>query len=324
MPEHRYQTCEGLLSDWKDIRDNPNAPFIVGKADQASRFMIPQGIYGREHEKKQLYNLFERTRDQRRLQVVFLKGYAGVGKSSIVKETVGLMQQSPQTIFCSGKFDQNKSVPFSAIVQALGDLTKQVLTETASDLAQWRETVHDALNDESAVLLPLIPDVAHILGVPSPDIVPDLEDPMSQEERQKRVLTQFVRVFAQRKTIVMFMDDLQWSSRSDLQLLAGLVQDLTTAASAPATDSASIFLICAYRDNVVGENHPVRTIFENKVLSESIEMPPLTQKDTERLVSDTLHRPLDECHPLSKLIYGRSRGNPFFIERVNFSVQWGG
>jgi hypothetical protein len=318
MPEHRYQTCEGLLSDWKDIQNNPDAPFIVGKADQASRFMIPQGVYGRDAEKQQLYTLFEQARDQRCLQVVFLKGYAGVGKSSLVKEAVGLMQQSPQTIFCSGKFDQNKSVPFSAIVQALEDLTKQVLTETASDLAQWRAAVHDVLNGESAVLLPLIPDVAHILGVDSPDIVPDLEDPISQEERQKRVLTQFFRVFAQRKTIVMFMDDLQWSSRSDLQLLTGLVQDFASAANIPSTDSASMFLICAYRDNVVGDSHSVRTIFENKVISQSIEVLPLSQSDTERLVSDTLHRSLDECQPLSKLIYGRSRGNPFFIERVQF------
>jgi len=324
MPEHRYQTCEGLLSDWKDIQADPDAPFVVGKADQASRFMMPQGIYGREYEKSQLFTLFEQTRKQSCLQVVFIKGYAGVGKSSLVKESVGFMQQSPQTIFCSGKFDQNKSVPFSAIVQALGDLTKQVLTETASDLAQWREAVHEALNGESAVLLPIIPDVAHIFGVNSPDIVPDLEDPVSQEERQKRVLTEFVRVFARRKTIVMFMDDLQWSSRSDLQLLAGLVQDLTSGANVSSTDSASMLLICAYRDNVVGEYHPVRTMFENKVLSESIEIPPLSQRDTERLVSDTLHRSLDECHPLSKLIYGRSRGNPFFIERVQFLGQWDG
>jgi hypothetical protein len=323
MPEHRYQTCEGLLSDWKDIQDNRDAPFMVGKADQASRFMIPQGIYGRDYEKQQLHTIFERTRDQRCLQVVFLKGYAGVGKSSLVKEAVGLMQQSPQTIICSGKFDQNKSVPFSAIVQALGDLTRQILTEAASDLARWRAAVHEALNGESAVLLPLIPDVAHILGVDSPDSVPDLEDPVSQEERQKRVLTQFFKVFAQRKTIVMFMDDLQWSSRSDLQLLAGLVQDFASAANIPSTDSASILLICAYRDNVVGEFHPVQTLFENKVISESIEIQPLSQRDTERLVSDTLHRSLDECQPLSRLIYGRSRGNPFFIERVLDSVQYG-
>ena len=315
MPEHRYQTCEGLLSDWKDIQANPGAAFIVGKADQASRFMIPQGIYGRDKEKQKLYNLFERTRDERCLQVVFLKGYAGVGKSSLVKESVPLMQQSPHTIFCTGKFDRNKSVPFSAIVQALCDLTRQALTGTASELAQWREAVHDALNSESGVLLPLIPDVSHILGVDCPEVVSDLEDPVSQEERQKRVITQFFRVFAQRKTIVMFMDDLQWSSRSDLQLLSGLVQDFAQS-TRNLSESASILLICAYRDNAVGEHHRVRTIFENKVISESIEIQPLSQRDTERLVSDTLHRSSEECQPVSKLIYGRTRGNPFFIERV--------
>jgi hypothetical protein len=316
MPEHRYQTCEGLLSDWKDIQSNPDAPFTAGKADHASRFMIPQGLYGRDDEKQRLYRLFEQTRDEGCSKVVFLKGYAGVGKSALVKESVGMMQ-SPTTIFCQGKFDQNKSVPFSAIVQGLGDLTRQILTESETSLEQWREAIRSAIDGEVAVLLPLIPDVGHIFGVETPSAIPDLVDPMSQEERQKRVLTQFLRVFTQKKTIVMFMDDLQWSSKSDLQLLAGLVQEFApTPTHQHPLSMNSILLICAYRDNIVGPQHPVRTIFEDGVLSDTIEVQPLKQKDTRRLISDALHRSLGDCHQLSKLIYDRCRGNPFFIERV--------
>jgi predicted ATPase len=170
-----------------------------------------------------------------------------------------------------------------------------------------------------AVLLPLIPDVAHIFQIEEPSTIPDLENPISQEERQKRVLTQFLRVFAQRKTIVMFVDDLQWSSKADLQLLAGLVREFapSTAATRPdLTLSSPILLICAYRDNMVGPDHPVRVIFEDKVISDTIEVRPLRLQDTQRLVSDTLHRSIEDCSPLSKIIYGRCRGNPFFTQRV--------
>ena len=322
MPEHRYQTCDGLLSDWKDIQSNPDAPFTAGNADQASRFMIPQGLYGRENEKQRLYQLFEQTRDEGCNKVVFLKGHAGVGKSALVKESIGMMQ-SPHTIFCQGKFDQNKSVPFSAIVQGLGDLTRQILTESAASLEKWRESIRASIEGEAAVLLPLIPDVAHIFAFEASSTIPDLKDPMSQEERQKRVLTQFLRVFAQRKTIVMFIDDLQWASKSDLQLLIGLVQEFApTPARQYLESSNSILLICAYRDNMVGPQHPVRTIFEDKVLSDTIEILPLIQKDTGRLVSETLHRSSQDCRPLSKLIYGRCRGNPFFIKRVVVPLYW--
>lgn len=318
MPEHRYQTCEGLLSDWKDIQANPDAPFTVGKADQASRFMIPQGLYGRDQEKQKLYSIFKRTRDERRPNVVFLKGYAGVGKSALVKEVLGTIK-SPQIIVCQGKFDQNKNIPFSAIVQGLGDLTRQILTEPASNLEKWRADIQRDLDGEIAALLPLIPDAAHLFAVNLSDVIPDLQEPASQEERQKRVLTQFLRVFARRKTVVMFIDDLHWSSKSDLQLLTGLVHEFN---SAPATHRVSfeslspILLICAYRDNVVGANHSVRTVFEDKVVSEEIHIQPLNLDDTEQLIGDTLHRPLEDCQPLSKLIYNRSRGNPFFIDRV--------
>jgi predicted ATPase len=318
MPEHRYQTCEGLLSDWTDIQSNPDQPFTVGRADQASRFMIPQGLYGRDDERKRLYKFYENTRDDRWSRLVFVKGYAGVGKSALVKEFAGMIQ-SPNTIFCQGKFDQNKSVPFFAIVQALSDLTRQILTEPAASLEQWRSAIRTALDDEVGVLLPLIPDVAHVMAMEPPDI-PDLDDPLCQEERQKRVLMQFLGVFAERKTLVVFLDDLQWSSKSDMQLLTGLVNDFarsqTEATSSPSSSLNSTFLICSYRDNVVDSQHHVRTQFEDRVNSETIILKSLTEEDTERIVCDTLNRPSDECKELSQLIFTRTRGNAFFIQRV--------
>jgi predicted ATPase len=319
MPEHRYQTCEGLLSDWKDIQQNPDDWFTAGKADQASRFMIPQGLYGRDAEMEVLRDFYLRTHEEKWSDLVFLKGYAGVGKTALVRELSGMMQ-STRTIFCQGKFDQNQSIPFSAIRQALGSLTRQILAEPATRLAQWRNSILSALNEEIAVLLPLIPDVAHILAVQLPPPLANLEDPTSQVERQKRVLIQFLRVFAERKTLVIFLDDLQWSSQSDLQLLASLVQEfplLQSESHSPFSGSlSSTLLICAYRDSVVGPTHPIHTIFEDRISSHTIHVYPLKQEDAARLVCDTLHRPPEECEELTRILVSRSRGNPFFIQRV--------
>lgn len=322
MPEHRYQSCEGLLSDWKDIQSNPSAPFIAGKADQASRFMIPQGLYGRDPEKARLVAMFEQTHAQPSSKVIFLKGYAGVGKSALVKESVTAMLEHSNTLYCQGKFDQTNRVPFSTIVQALSELTRQILTESAANLETWRQSIRSALEEEVAVLLPVLPDLAHVLGLHNSPSVADLEDPYSQEERQKRVLVNFLRIFAQKKTVVMFMDDLQWSSKSDLQLLAALVQDFSSSlSSAQDTEPpVSMLLICAYRDNVVDSQHHLRTVFENKVECETMELHNLRSADTGRLVSDTLHRSMEDCSQLTKLIYTRCRGNPFFIERVSQSM----
>ena len=318
MPEHRYQSGEGLLSDWIDIQSNPHAPFTAGKADAASRFLIPQDLYGRDKEKAQLLSYFEQVHAQAGSKVVFLKGHAGVGKSVLVRDSVTTMQMSRNTIYCQGKFDQNNRVPFSAIVQALSELTRQILTESDASLKIWREAIRSALEEEVAVLLPVLPDLAHVLGEQDTAAVPDLEDPYSQEERQKRVLVNFLRVFAQKKTIVMFVDDLQWSSKSDLQLLTALVQDFSSSLSMALLDEppVSMLLICAYRDNVVDPYHLIRTILEDKIEHETIQLQNLKLVDTERLVGDTLHRTVEDCSQLSKLIFARCHGNPFFIERV--------
>ena len=318
MPEHRYQSCEGLLSDWKDIQSNPHAPFTAGIADTASRFIFPQGLYGRDEEKAQLISYFEQVHAQPCSKVVFLKGYAGVCKSALIKDCLTTMHMSSDTIYCQGKFDQNNRVPFSAILQALNGLTRQILTESAANLELWRQAIHSALEEEVAVLLPVLPDLAHVLGEQNTMGVPDLEDPYSQEERQKRVLVNFLRIFAQKKTIVMYMDDLQWSSKSDLQLLTALVQDFSSSPSMDLNDEppVSILLICAYRDNVLDPCHLIRSAFEDKIEYETIRLQNLKLADTERLVADTLHRTVEDCSQLSNLIFTRCRGNPFFIERV--------
>jgi AAA ATPase domain/Protein kinase domain len=320
MPEERYQTCEGLLSDWKDIQANPDAEFIVGATDKASRFVIPPSLYGRDAERQQIIRLYDQVRQEQSGKLVFIKGCAGGGKSALVKDVLSTMHY-PQTLVCQGRFEQKKRLPFSAIVQALESLTSQILTQSTSNLEDWRNAIRDALGDELIVLLQLIPDVAHVVGMSIHDEIPSLGNSVTKERRQKRVLMRLLRVFAENKTIVMFIDNLEWALKADLQLLADLVQDFSPSTSGSDPNSSevthSVLLICADRGDATGPLYRMRTLFEDKVLSDSIEINSLNYQDSERLICDTLHCSLDECKDLSQLIYLRTRGNPMFIHRVH-------
>jgi AAA ATPase domain/Protein kinase domain len=324
LPELRYQTCDGLLSDWEDIKSDPYTPFTVGQTDDASTFRIPPGLYGRDSQQKQLYELYEKARDQRLSSVVFVKGDAGIGKTALVREFAGGLHSAPRTIFCQGKFDQHKNVPFSAIVQAFRDLARQLLSESTSSLERWRTAIRDAIEGDVAVLLPLVPDLAHVLGMDSLARLPCLENPICQGARQNLVIMQFLQVIAQRRTLVIFLDDVQWSSKSDGQLLRTLVQGFPRTGAKTGNASSfftldSTLLICAYRDNLVDEQHHIRTDLEDQVRSEaiSIVIEPLMPEHASRFVSDLLNRPSAECKEFTKLLYSRTHGNPFFMQRVS-------
>jgi hypothetical protein len=320
MPENRYQTCEGLLSDWEEIRADPTKALTVGEIDQASQFRLPQTLYGRKSQQMQIRNLFEETHKRRWSKVLFIKGDPGVGKTSLVAEFARGMKSS-NTIFCQGKFEEHKRVPYSAIVEALRGLTGHILTESAARLQQWRRELQDALGDEITILLSIAPDLELVLGIDLPEARPDLEDPIGQEERQKRVLVQFLRVFTKRQTLAIFLDDVHWSCKSDSRLLLGVVREFAqTQAEAESNQPCgilnSVFLVCAYRTSNVDSQHHIRTLFEDRVDSTSISLQPLGKEDAGGIVSDVIHQSIADCSELTDLVYCRTRGNPFYLGRV--------
>ncbi len=77
-----------------------------------------------------------------------------------------------------------------------------------------------------------------------------------------------------------------------------------------------LFILGAYRDNEVSPVHPV-ILTVNEMLKtgatiNTITLPPLTQSHLNQLVADTINCELSLAQPLTKLIYQKTQGNPFF------------
>jgi len=57
-----------------------------GAHDSSDRLLIPEKLYGREHEIDALLAAFDRVVAQGTPELVLVSGYSGVGKSSVVSE----------------------------------------------------------------------------------------------------------------------------------------------------------------------------------------------------------------------------------------------
>ncbi|WP_438038852.1 AAA family ATPase [Sorangium sp. So ce128] len=304
----RYQSALGLRYDLDRCVGRLRASgtieaFPLGQRDVSDRFQVPQRLYGRERELEALLDAFGRVVASGRTELVLVSGYSGIGKSSLVAELRRPIVRE-RGFFLSGKFDQLKrDIPFHAFIQAFRALSQEILCASEEQADRWRRRLRESLGQDGGLLADLLPELALLLGPQPP--VPELP-PAEAQRRLHAMLLRFVAACAQKEhPVALFLDDLQWADAASLQLL----EQLATRA-----DAAHLLLIGAYRDNEVGPTHPLRlTLAEAQkhgVPVDDIALAPLSAPHVGALVAEAVHAP---AGPLSRLVYEKTGGNPFFV-----------
>jgi len=332
-PEQRYKSAIGLKKDLEKClvmckTQHAMVDFQLGSDDRSDRFQIPQILYGREAEVKLMMDCFEQAA-LGRAKLLNIAGYSGVGKSALVHE-VHQSIAAHRGLFIAGKFDQfQRTLPYSALKQALKSWLFYALSQNESDLQAMRQNLNQELGVNARVLLDFMVEFIPLLGdLPE---VPVLEA-KENLNRFNIVFQKFIKLICQHRPLVLFIDDLQWADHGTLNLLPLLLEE----------GRSRILVITAYRDNEVDQHHPAiqalneiseqdrdKDLLIQKV--SSIQLQALNLKHTQQLLVDALHRPLKELRPLAELLQFKTAGNPFFINEflktlyheglINFNLQ---
>jgi len=310
--EDRYQTATGLLADLEHCQNQMSSAgtisnFIPGQLDALSQLSIPQKLYGRETQIAELLEVFDRV-SKGSGEIVLIGGYSGIGKSVLVHEIVRNITQQ-RGYFISGKFDQFKrNVPYACFTQAMGNFVQQILMESPTQLAAWRQTLLNALQKNAQIAIDAIPELELILGEQ-----PDWPE-LSAIESQKRfclVMQQFVQAIATvEHPLVMFLDDCQWIDAATVNLYQQNCLEKTPY----------FLLILACRDNEVSPTHPFmlanEAIRATGIPIANIELKPLAISDITRLVADSLNCSPLKAASLAELLLEKTHGNPFFLKQL--------
>jgi len=229
--EEGYQSAQGLKFDLEHClhqyqRQNTIDPFILGQRDRPSHLLLSQKLYGRESQRQTLLNLFAQIQ-QGNSAVVLVSGYAGSGKTFIVKELHQPILKA-RGFYLSGKFDQlKKDTPYSAIIEAFQNLIRQLLTTSQEELKYWQHKLQTAFGNDGQIIINLIPELELLIGK---------QPPVSSPEGKEltnifyRVFQQFVSVFCQPEhPLVLFLDDLQWADFASIQLMQSLLTNCVSS-----------------------------------------------------------------------------------------------
>ncbi|MEW9899935.1 diguanylate cyclase [Chitinivorax sp. PXF-14] len=320
-PDDRYQSSHGLMHDlqhcltqWQTQRRIE--PFTLAAADVPERFCVSHKLYGREAECTAILAAFERT-SRGRAELLLVSGYSGIGKTSLVN----LLHKpvvARRGYFIRGKCDQyRRNQPYAGLIQAFQPLISTLTSEGGARLAYWQQRLARALGDHAAAVTAILPSLAQIIGEPAP------LQPLPAAELENRFHIAFRHLIdalaSREQPLLLFLDDLQWADQSTLKLVQQLVAD---------DHERSLLIVGAYRDNEVGDGHPLRAaitaIGQVQGVLHQLRLDNLRLEHVEQLIADTLRDTPAHVAPLAALCMEKTQGNPFFLNQFLLALHDGG
>jgi len=248
-------------------------------------------LVGRELEKSLLVGTFERAAQQRSCQLVTIVGEPGAGKSRLCMELFGYLEDRPGLT----RWRQGRCLPYGDGIAfwALGEIVKAECGILDTDSPEEAEAkLERALPRDEPDLLWLKARLAPLVGVPG--------EPAAQEETFT-AWRRFCERLAATGPAVLVFEDLHWADEALLAFLEHL---------ADWAEGVPLLLLCTARPELYEQHLGFGANARN---AQRINLPPLTDEETARLVASLLERSLLSAETQQALLE-RAGGNPLYAE----------
>ena len=310
IPEERYQSAFGLISDLRRcqqeyIQHSSISLFALGNRDAPEKLQVSGKLFGREEPIERLLSIFGEVRSGS-AEIVTISGPPGIGKTRLVEELKVAVSEAG-IFFGEGKYDPfHRNTPYIGIIEAYRGIINKILGESPEALAYWKDQLLSRLGRHIQTIMDFIPELECIVGVqaPLPEMPPD-----KAEKRFFRTCQDFMQILAQRgNPVIIFLDDLQWIDSASISLIEHVLRGPTI--------NYALF-IGAYRDNEVGDSHPLAFMLENiKAAGMSmggIVLGPIGVEHVRQTIIASLSKNIAAIQQLAELVHIKTHGNPFFV-----------
>lgn len=252
--------------------------------------LLPLPFFGRGKELARLTSYWQ----ERKGGLLFISGEAGVGKSRLVQEfTRGLPGEAALYGRC---YEFERLLPYQPFAEALRPLLTSFRTADWLRLPSW--AVGEMTN--------LLPELLEKL--------PEQQSNDLQPERTRlfNALSYLFRLLAEKRPLLLILEDLHWAAESTLQLLHFLARQSIN----------SLLIIGTFRREMVGPGHSLTDIErqlgrEGKVMM--IELSRLSRQAVSEIVSAIGGGTMEIG--LADRLFTETEGNPFFLAEIIRSLE---
>lgn len=164
-----------------------------------------------------------------------------------------------------------------------------------------------------SILVQFIPHLQkYFQNLPEAPNLSKLDDFTRLQEAISCLIT-YISNYQNNAVIIFFIDDLQWADENSVSILNHLFQ----------LESNRIFFLFAVRGNEISGNLSVKGLIrmmskENPL--RKIKLQPLGENHISEIISDMTDASIDQIYKLATIVNDKTRGNPFFVIQVSFSI----
>ena len=255
-------------------------------------------LIGRQEELRRLLDAFDRTREERRPQLVTITGDPGIGKSRLILELVAELDARPgSTYWRQGRsLPYGEETPFWALAEILkahaGILRTDDPSVTERKLGQ---AVRDVV-PEGAEAEWIIGTMRALVGLSG-----DAHSPGDRRSGEFAAWRRFLEGLAERRPLVIVFEDIHWADEGLLEFIDHL---------ASQSSGVPLLIVCSARP-LIFERHPGWG--GGGQPSVLLELEPLSRAETAALVA-TLLRDAVLPKDTERDLLARAEGNPLYAQ----------
>jgi class 3 adenylate cyclase/tetratricopeptide (TPR) repeat protein len=269
-------------------------------------------LIGRKAELKQIRRLAARARDKQ-LQVLFIEGELGLGKSRLVSEMVREWIMGTNAAYGSKCNSYGRQTPYQGwqeILSAIYGLTPDLSPERR--LARLASAVADLPDPPEqpgywANRLPLLTEVLN-LDIPENEFTRNVSGEL-RRNNTFALIEALLHHQAESQPLLIILEDIHWADELSILLAAHLAKTLVDTA---------IILALVYRPLSPVEMGALADI-QKQPYARTIRLEPLTTEESLILINFMLgdHQLSEEAQAI---LLSRGQGNPFFLQEISRAI----
>lgn len=243
-------------------------------------------------------------------QVLHVEGISGVGKTSLLEKFVSDMHDEHGALVLRSRCHFQESIRYKAIDGLVDTLSRFLVLQDPSALGAL-------VPRHVTALIKVFPVLERVpFPIPAEMFEPLAADPHITLARAAEALRELLSRLAKHRTVILWIDDLQWSDAASFPLLEDLVA---------GPDAPGLLIVLSYRsEDIDGEAHLSELVggHEDSALkpTERIRVPPMSHEETLALIKAVVPDEHIDERLLSRLVH-ETEGLPIYaIEAAHLTT----
>src|ERR1041384_5820975 len=258
---------------------------------------------GRERQLAELHDAFDATREGQTV-TAYVHGNSGMGKSTLIRTFLEQVKEKAENVIVlQGRCYERESVPYKAVDGVVDSLSKHRATLR-------RAKAEDLMPRNRAALARVFPVMLQVDAVfEARAKEPETIDLFTLRRRAFRALREILAKLAERKPVIIYIDDLQWADTDSIFLLEDLLRP---------PDAPKLLFIVSFRTEEIDEKPFLKQLMlpAGSDTCRQVIVGPLDGGEERELTQSLLAAANMMGEPFIESIRQQAAGSPFLIEQL--------